>query len=210
MWNKHKLWVRGTVSPFPIVLIPCKNARFYTNSLTKMFCDFTAQVQLEIHRKWRQWHLSQHIHLNQHLNSSSSNGGSGFTQVMQMMKPSPQEQKRQTIQKSSVIQQTKYSPGYFCPKTHIGCTDSHGLHQELPECSRKQNLALCQLFLQQICLSISCIAVLLLWLFCKDSALSSPRPSGSMTAKTRLYTTFLVPTLLEGTEKASGRKAANI
>ncbi|XP_006137692.2 secretin receptor [Pelodiscus sinensis] len=68
-----------------------------------LYCFLNGEVQLEIHRKWRQWHLSQHIHLHQHLNSSSSNGGSGFTQVMQMMKPSPQEQKRQTIQKSSII-----------------------------------------------------------------------------------------------------------
>ncbi|KAM7153940.1 secretin receptor [Macrochelys suwanniensis] len=68
-----------------------------------LYCFLNGEVQLEIHRKWRQWHSSQHVHLNQHLSFSSSNGGSGFTQVMQMMKPSPQEQKRQTIQKSSVI-----------------------------------------------------------------------------------------------------------
>ncbi|XP_068805250.1 secretin receptor isoform X8 [Struthio camelus] len=59
------------------------------------------QVQLEVQRKWRQWHLSKH--LRQHLSTSASNGGSGLTQVVQTAKSSPPEHRRPTIQKSSVL-----------------------------------------------------------------------------------------------------------
>ncbi|XP_068805253.1 secretin receptor isoform X11 [Struthio camelus] len=72
------------------------------NQYKYVLCTATLyKVQLEVQRKWRQWHLSKH--LRQHLSTSASNGGSGLTQVVQTAKSSPPEHRRPTIQKSSVL-----------------------------------------------------------------------------------------------------------
>ncbi|KAM6398592.1 secretin receptor isoform 1-T1 [Pluvialis apricaria] len=66
-----------------------------------LYCFLNGEVQLEVQRKWRQWHLSKH--LRQHLSTSASNGGSGLTQEMQMVRSSPPEHRRATLQRSSVL-----------------------------------------------------------------------------------------------------------
>ncbi|KFP30162.1 Vasoactive intestinal polypeptide receptor, partial [Colius striatus] len=60
-----------------------------------LYCFLNGEVQLEVQRKWRQWHLSKHLH---HLSTSASNGGSGLTQEMQMVRSSPPEHRRATLQ----------------------------------------------------------------------------------------------------------------
>uniref|UniRef100_A0A452J4A3 G-protein coupled receptors family 2 profile 2 domain-containing protein n=1 Tax=Gopherus agassizii TaxID=38772 RepID=A0A452J4A3_9SAUR len=98
-FNQYKRLAKSTLLLVPLFGIHYIIFAFFPEDVNSGMME----IQFYTYLKWRQWHLSQHVHLNQHLSSSSSNGGSGFTQVMQMMKPSPQEQKRQTIQKSSVI-----------------------------------------------------------------------------------------------------------
>ncbi|PKU36314.1 secretin receptor [Limosa lapponica baueri] len=66
-----------------------------------LYCFLNGEVQLEVQRKWRQWHLSKH--LRQHLSTSASNGGSGLTQEMQMVRSSPPEHRRAALQRSSVL-----------------------------------------------------------------------------------------------------------
>uniref|UniRef100_A0A8B9HZB4 Secretin receptor n=2 Tax=Anser TaxID=8842 RepID=A0A8B9HZB4_9AVES len=66
-----------------------------------LYCFLNGEVQLEVQRKWRQWHLSKH--LRQHLSTSASNGGSGLTQEMQVVKSSPPQDRRATLQRSSML-----------------------------------------------------------------------------------------------------------
>ncbi|XP_023787115.1 secretin receptor isoform X3 [Cyanistes caeruleus] len=66
-----------------------------------LYCFLNGEVQLEVQRKWRQWHLSKHWR--QQLSTSASNGGSGFTQEMHMVRSSPAEHRRGTLQRSSVL-----------------------------------------------------------------------------------------------------------
>ncbi|XP_067995168.1 secretin receptor [Melanerpes formicivorus] len=69
-----------------------------------LYCFLNGEVQMEIKRKWRQWHLTKHFR--QHLSTSASNGGSGLTQEMQMARSSPPEHGRghqSTLQRSSVL-----------------------------------------------------------------------------------------------------------
>ncbi|KAK2525851.1 Sctr [Columba guinea] len=66
-----------------------------------LYCFLNGEVQLEVQRKWKQWHLSKQ--LRQHLSTSASNGGSGFTQEMQMVRSSPPERRRGTLQRSSAL-----------------------------------------------------------------------------------------------------------
>ncbi|KAM8934739.1 secretin receptor [Pelodytes ibericus] len=65
-----------------------------------LYCFLNGEVQFEIQRKWRRWHLRKYFWLRQHKNSTVSNGGS-ITQIMQVSRSS--QQRNSSLQKSSLM-----------------------------------------------------------------------------------------------------------
>ncbi|XP_063788299.1 secretin receptor [Pseudophryne corroboree] len=57
-----------------------------------LYCFLNGEVQFEIKRKWRRYHLQKYFWLNK--NSSISNGGSVLTQIVQVSRSSQREQRR--------------------------------------------------------------------------------------------------------------------
>ncbi|XP_053327595.1 secretin receptor [Spea bombifrons] len=68
-----------------------------------LYCFLNGEVQFEIQRKWRRWHLRDYFWLRQQKNSVVSNGGSALTQVMQVSRSSQREQRSSIGQKSSIM-----------------------------------------------------------------------------------------------------------
>ncbi|XP_029461174.1 secretin receptor isoform X3 [Rhinatrema bivittatum] len=65
-----------------------------------LYCFLNGEVQFEIQRKWRPWHLRKLFWFQQHKNSTASSGGSVLTQLT---KCSPKEQRRSSAQTSSIM-----------------------------------------------------------------------------------------------------------
>ncbi|KAJ1175707.1 hypothetical protein NDU88_000994 [Pleurodeles waltl] len=68
-----------------------------------LYCFLNGEVQFEIQRKWKQWHLKKHFQARQQKHSSSSNGGSTSTQLVPLSKSSPMDQRQTGPQNTSVI-----------------------------------------------------------------------------------------------------------
>ncbi|KAM4626422.1 secretin receptor [Discoglossus pictus] len=66
-----------------------------------LYCFLNGEVQFEIQRKWRRWHLRKYFR--HHKNSTVSNGGTVLTQVMQVSRSSQKDQRKLSTQRSSFI-----------------------------------------------------------------------------------------------------------
>ncbi|XP_030066733.1 secretin receptor [Microcaecilia unicolor] len=68
-----------------------------------LYCFLNGEVQCEIQRKWGPWRLRKQIWFHQQKSSTSNSGESVLTQVLQVTKSSPKEQRKMTAQKSSFL-----------------------------------------------------------------------------------------------------------
>ncbi|PIO14575.1 hypothetical protein AB205_0138990, partial [Aquarana catesbeiana] len=59
-----------------------------------LYCFLNGEVQFEIQRKWRRYHLRKYFWLRQQKHSTVSNGGSVLTQVVQVSRSSQRESRK--------------------------------------------------------------------------------------------------------------------
>ncbi|KAM4026227.1 secretin receptor isoform 2-T2 [Anomaloglossus baeobatrachus] len=68
-----------------------------------LYCFLNGEVQFEIQRKWRRYHLRKYFWLRQNKHSTVSNGGSVLTQVVQLSRGSQREARKSSTPMTSLI-----------------------------------------------------------------------------------------------------------
>lgn len=68
-----------------------------------LYCFLNGEVQFEIQRKWRRYHLRKYFWLRQNKHSTVSNGGSVLTQVVQVSRGSQREMRKNSTPMTSLI-----------------------------------------------------------------------------------------------------------
>ncbi|KAM3910133.1 secretin receptor-like [Leptodactylus fuscus] len=68
-----------------------------------LYCFLNGEVQFELQRKWRRYHLRKYFWLRQHKHSTVSNGGNVLTQVVQFSRASQGEMRKSSTHMTSLI-----------------------------------------------------------------------------------------------------------